>query len=59
MDVLRRAATGRLAELLGPSYLLMDEVVRRDGFTAGGARATSSRVSPRATGARSKRTATA
>jgi penicillin amidase len=34
MDVLRRAATGRLAEMLGPDYLLMDEVVRRDGYTA-------------------------
>ncbi len=33
MDVLRRAASGRLAEMLGSSYLLMDEVVRRDGFT--------------------------
>ncbi len=33
MDVLRRAATGRLAELLGPGYLAMDEVARRDGFT--------------------------
>jgi len=32
MDILRRAATGRLAEMLGPSYLLMDEVARRDGF---------------------------
>ena len=34
MDVLRRAGTGRLAEMLGSGYLLMDEVVRRDGFTA-------------------------
>src|SRR5262245_11549689 len=34
MDVLRRAGTGRLAETLGASYLLMDEVVRRDGYTA-------------------------
>jgi len=34
MDVLRRAATGRLAEVLGPGYLLMDEVARRDGYTA-------------------------
>src|SRR6185503_15564089 len=34
MDVLRRAATGRLSEMLGPDYLLMDQVVRRDGFTA-------------------------
>src|SRR5215470_11755993 len=33
MDILRRAATGRLAELLGPGYLLMDEVARRDGYT--------------------------
>ncbi len=33
MDVLRRAGTGRLAEMLGSGYLLMDEVVRRDGFT--------------------------
>src|SRR5262249_34460153 len=33
MDILRRAATGRLAEMLGPDYLLMDEVNRRDGFT--------------------------
>ena len=33
MDILRRAATGRLAERLGPDYLLMDEVARRDGFT--------------------------
>src|SRR5262245_58276170 len=34
MDILRRAATGRLAELVGPGFLHMDEVVRRDGFTA-------------------------
>jgi len=34
MDVLRRAGTGRLAETLGSGYLLMDEVVRRDGYTA-------------------------
>jgi penicillin G amidase len=34
MSILRRAATGRLAEALGPGYLRMDEVVRRDGFTA-------------------------
>src|SRR5215468_900874 len=34
MDILRRAGTGRLTEALGPGYLLMDEVVRRDGFTA-------------------------
>src|SRR5438034_1838928 len=33
MDILRRAATGRLAEMLGPDFLLMDEVVRRDGLT--------------------------
>jgi penicillin amidase len=33
MDLLRRAATGRLAEMLGPDYLLMDQVARRDGFT--------------------------
>src|SRR5215813_1463166 len=33
MDILRRAASGRLAETLGPDYLLMDEVVRRDGYT--------------------------
>ena len=33
-DIFRRAATGRLAERLGPDYLLMDEVVRRDGYTA-------------------------
>ena len=33
MDILRRAATGHLAERLGPDYLLMDEVARRDGFT--------------------------
>ena len=32
MDILRRAATGRLAQRLGPSYLLMDQVARRDGF---------------------------
>ncbi len=30
MDILRRAATGRLAALLGPAFLRMDEVVRRD-----------------------------
>src|SRR4029077_11420516 len=34
MDVLRRAATGALAEMLGGDYLLMDEVARRDGYTA-------------------------
>jgi penicillin amidase len=33
MDILRRAGTGRLAEMLGPDYLLMDQVVRRDGYT--------------------------
>jgi penicillin amidase len=33
MDILRRAGTGRLAEMLGPDYLLMDRVVRRDGYT--------------------------
>jgi penicillin amidase len=33
MDVLRRAATGRLAEMLGASYLTMDEVTRRDLYT--------------------------
>src|SRR5204862_40962 len=33
MDILRRGATGRLAEMLGPDFLLMDEVVRRDGLT--------------------------
>src|SRR5262245_8622737 len=33
-DILRRAGSGRLAEMLGPGYLLMDEVVRRDGYTA-------------------------
>jgi penicillin amidase len=33
MDILRRAATGRLAQFLGPDYLLMDQVVRRDGYT--------------------------
>src|SRR5213593_1075773 len=33
MDILRRAATGRLAEMLGPDFLLMDQVVRRDGYT--------------------------
>ncbi|HYR96867.1 MAG TPA: penicillin acylase family protein [Candidatus Binatus sp.] len=32
MDILRRAATGRLAQRLGPSYLLMDQVARRDSF---------------------------
>jgi len=32
MDILRRAATGRLAEMLGASYLVMDEVSRRDGL---------------------------
>ncbi len=33
MDVLRRGGTGRLAEMLGSDYVLMDEVVRRDGYT--------------------------
>jgi penicillin amidase len=33
MDVLRRVATGRLAATQGASYLPMDEVARRDGFT--------------------------
>src|SRR5215470_8318508 len=33
MDILRRAGTGRLAEMLGSSYLAMDEVVRRDLYT--------------------------
>jgi penicillin amidase len=47
MDVLRRAATGRLAELLGPDYLLMDEVARRDGFTAGERRTIFARLAAR------------
>src|SRR5262245_31516701 len=34
MDILRRAATGRLSEMLGADYLHMDEIVRRDGLTA-------------------------
>lgn len=34
MDVLRRAATGHLAENLGAGYLAMDVVARRDGYTA-------------------------
>ena len=33
MDILRRAATGRLSAFLGASYLLMDQVVRRDSYT--------------------------
>lgn len=33
MDILRRAATGRLAETLGAAYLTMDEVTRRDLYT--------------------------
>src|SRR4029077_8170310 len=33
MDILRRAGTGRLAEMLGDTYLQMDQVVRRDGVT--------------------------
>jgi len=33
MDVLRRAATGRLSEILGHDYLAMDQVARRDGYT--------------------------
>ena len=33
MDILRRAGTGRLAEMLGTSFLQMDEVVRRDLYT--------------------------
>lgn len=33
MDLLRRAATGRLAERVGPDFLLMDQVVRRDAPT--------------------------
>ena len=34
MEVLRRAAEGDLAQLLGPSYLQMDIVTRRDSETA-------------------------
>jgi len=33
MEILRRAAEGRLSELLGPSYLEMDELTRRDSET--------------------------
>ena len=33
MEVLRRAAEGRLADLLGPDYLTMDYVTRRDSET--------------------------
>lgn len=33
MEVLRRAAEGRLADLLGPDYLTMDLVTRRDSET--------------------------
>ncbi|HTC23950.1 MAG TPA: penicillin acylase family protein, partial [Gemmatimonadales bacterium] len=47
MDILRRAATGRLAALLGPSYLAMDEVVRRDGFAASERRRLFEHLSPR------------
>jgi len=51
MDVLRRAGTGRLAELLGGSYLLMDEVVRRDGYTAAELRGMLERLGRRDRGA--------
>src|SRR2546428_9843798 len=51
MDILRRAATGRLAELLGPDFLLMDEVVRRDGFTVEERARLVERLSPRNRGA--------
>jgi penicillin amidase len=47
MDVLRRAATGRLAAMLGPDYLPMDEVARRDGFTEEELTAFIHRLSPR------------
>ena len=47
MDILRRAGTGRLAETLGPSYLLMDEVVRRDGYTTAELRKLFARLSAR------------
>jgi penicillin amidase len=33
MEVLRRAAEGRLADLLGPDYVQMDELTRRDSET--------------------------
>src|SRR5215831_2186326 len=33
MDILRRAATGHLAQMLGASFLEMDEVTRRDLYT--------------------------
>ncbi|MGH7813271.1 MAG: penicillin acylase family protein [Candidatus Binataceae bacterium] len=33
MEVFRRAGAGRLSEILGSSYLLMDEQTRRDGYT--------------------------
>lgn len=51
MEIFRRAATGRLAELLGPTYLLMDEVVRRDGYTAAERDAFFRRLAPRDRGA--------
>jgi penicillin amidase len=35
MEVLRRAAEGRLSDLLGPDYLTMDVVTRRDSETDG------------------------
>ena len=47
MDILRRAGTGRLAEMLGADYLQMDQVVRRDGVTAKELRAISRRLDRR------------
>jgi len=35
LEVFRRATTGHLAEILGPSYLPMDIEVRRDFYTSG------------------------
>jgi penicillin G amidase len=47
MDILRRAATGRLAEMLGADFVAMDRVVRRDGFTAEEREEAVRRLSPR------------
>src|SRR5437868_11990878 len=46
MEVLRRAGEGRLSELLGPSYLEMDTITRRDSETDGERQAEIAALSP-------------
>jgi hypothetical protein len=46
MEILRRAGEGRLSELLGPDYLTMDQITRRDSETAAERQAEIASLSP-------------